>query len=192
MDVSERAAQWWDPISSLECWRPVRAPNGLSSDPDTVVVSSLNTAPVADAGVDRGVFAGQAVTLDGSASYDPDSDLLDFSWTLTAPDGSNAALSGENTAFPTFTPDIPGCYTATLTVNDPFGGVSADSVVVSVISAQQFAANQIASALNIVGALMPDQVTTRGNRQALQTTSLRLSSRFKPVTRTRPEASSCR
>ncbi|MCA1634041.1 MAG: immunoglobulin domain-containing protein [Acidobacteria bacterium] len=142
--------------------------DGLSSDRDTVAVSSLNAAPVANAGVDRGVFVGQAFTLDGSASYDPDSDPLEFSWTLTAPDGSASALSGETTAFPTFTPDIPGSYTATLTVNDPFGGVSADSVVVSVISAQQFAANQIASALNIIGALTSQQVTTRGNRQALQ------------------------
>jgi hypothetical protein len=141
---------------------------GQSSDPDTVVVSSLNAAPVAEAGVDQGAFVGQPVTLDGSASYDPDSDSLTFSWTLTAPDGSAVALSGETTAYPTFTPDVAGAYTATLTVNDPFGGMSADGVVVSAITAEEFVARQIADALNLLGALNLEQLTTRGNRQGLQ------------------------
>ena len=141
---------------------------GQSSDPDTVVVSSLNAAPVADAGADRAAFAGQMVTLDGSASYDPDADSLGFSWTLTAPDGSAAALFGELTAYPNFTPDVAGTYTATLTASDPYGGMSADRVVVSVISTEEFAAGQIADALNLVGALNLEQLTTRGNRQALQ------------------------
>ena len=142
--------------------------DGLMSDPDTVVVSSLNTTPVADAGADQGVFVGQPVTLDGSASYDSDSDLLEFSWTLSAPDGSVAALSGGMTASPTFTPDVAGSYTATLRVNDPFGEVSVDNVVISAITTGQFAGDQIAAALNLVGALTLGQVTTRGNRQALQ------------------------
>jgi hypothetical protein len=141
---------------------------GQSSDPDTVVVSSLNTSPVADAGGDQGTFVGQPVTLNGSASQDPDGDTIEFSWRLAAPDGSEAALTAETTPFPTFTPNVSGAYTATLIVNDPFGRVSTDSVVVSVISAEQFAMGQIASALNLVGALTPGQVTTRGNRQALQ------------------------
>lgn len=142
--------------------------DGLSSDPDAVVVSSFNAAPVANAGADKGAFVGEVVTLDGSSSSDPDGDPLEFSWTLTAPDGSDAALSGETSAFPTFSPNVPGTYTATLMVNDAFGGVSADSVVVSVISAAQLAAEQAASALNLVGSLTLAQVTTRGNREALQ------------------------
>jgi hypothetical protein len=87
---------------------------------------------------------------------------------LAAPDGSAAALSGETTAYPTFTPDVAGTYTATLTVNDPFGGMSADSVVVSAITAEEFVTRQIADALNLLGALNPEQLATRGNRQALQ------------------------
>jgi hypothetical protein len=43
-----------------------------------------------------------------------------------------------------------------------------DSIVVSAITTEQFAEAQIADALNLVGALSLDQVTTRGNRQALQ------------------------
>jgi len=140
----------------------------LSSAPDTVVVSSLNSAPVADAGPDQGTFVGDAVSLDGSKSSDPDFDTLRFSWTLATPAGSKAALAGATTALPTFTPDVPGTYTATLTVNDPFGGVATDSVVVSVVTGTQFAENKAVKALNLIGALKPDQVTSRGNQNALQ------------------------
>ena len=143
--------------------------DGLSSAPDTVVVSSsTNSAPVADAGPDQGTFVGNAVSLDGSKSQDPDSDTLRFSWTLATPVGSKAALAGATTASPTFTPDVPGSYTATLTVNDPFGGVATDSVVVSVVTGAQFAENEAVKALNLIGALRPEQVTSRGNRNALQ------------------------
>jgi hypothetical protein len=142
--------------------------DGLSSAPDTVVVSSLNGAPVADAGPDQGTFVGDAVSLNASMSHDPDLDTLEYSWTLATPVGSGAVLAGETTAFPTFTPDVPGRYLATLTVNDPFGGVATDSLVVSVVTGAQFAENQAVIALNVVGALAPEQVTTRGNRNALQ------------------------
>jgi hypothetical protein len=146
----------------------VKDVDGLSSAPDTVVVSSLNGAPVADAGPDRGTFVGDVVTLNGSMSRDPDLDPLAFSWTLATPARSAAVLAGKTTAFPTFTPDVPGSYTGTLTVKDPFGAVATDSVVVSVVTGAQFAENQAVSALNFVGALTPEQVTNRGNQNALQ------------------------
>jgi hypothetical protein len=139
-----------------------------SSTPDTVVVSSLNAAPVADGGADEGTFVGQTVSLNGAASHDPDGDALTFSWALGSPAGSTAALAGESTAFPTFIPDVPGSYTVTLTVNDAFGGVGTDSVAVAVITAEDYAQNLVVSALNLVGALQPWQVTTKGNQKALQ------------------------
>ena len=142
--------------------------DGLSSAPDTVVVSSLNGAPIADAGPDQGTFVGDAVSLNASKSHDPDFDTLEYSWALATPVGSGAVLADATTAFPTFTPDVPGSYIATLTVNDPFGGVGTDSVVVSVVTGARFAENQVAIALNVVGALAPEQVTTQGNQNALQ------------------------
>lgn len=142
--------------------------DGLASDPDTVVVSSNNAAPVADAGSAQGTYVGQIVTLDGSASYDADSDPLDFSWTLAAPAGSAAALAGASTAIATFIPDRPGSYVATLTVSDRFGGISAANVTVSVISGEQYASAAILNALEALRGLRLDQVTTRGNRTALQ------------------------
>jgi hypothetical protein len=142
--------------------------DGMSSAPATVVVSSENGGPVADAGPDQGTFVGDTVSLNGSLSQDPDLDPLAFSWTLTRPAGSAAVLTGATTAFPTLTPDVPGSYTATLTVTDPFGVSAADSMDVSVITSDQFAAALILRALNLVGAMPREQVTSRGNQHALQ------------------------
>ena len=142
--------------------------DGLTSAPDTVTVSSLNAAPVADAGMDRGGLVGQQIMFDGSASFDPDSDVLQYSWTLVAPDGSSVAIGSVNSQFPTFAPAVAGTYTATLTVTDPFGATSSDSVSAAVILSGQYAADRIADALNLIGGLSLDQVTTKGNRNALQ------------------------
>jgi hypothetical protein len=78
----------------------------------------INGAPVAHAGPAQTVVAGTLVTLDGSASTDPDNDPISFGWTLAAPTGSTATLSGGSSARPAFTPDLAGVYTATLTVSD--------------------------------------------------------------------------
>lgn len=53
-----------------------------------------------------------AVTLDGSGSYDPDSDpISSYSWTVVEiPDGSSAALDDATAESPTFTADLPGTY----------------------------------------------------------------------------------
>ena len=71
--------------------------------------------PVADAGDDRVVAIQAQVTLDGSKStgYAP----LSYQWELEAPNGSLAVLEGANTINPTFTPDLPGRYTARLVVS---------------------------------------------------------------------------
>jgi hypothetical protein len=88
-----------------------------------------NRAPAANAGTAQSVVAGTPVALDGSASTDPDGDPLSFAWTLVAPAGSTATLSAGTTARPTFTPDLAGAYTATLTVSDGKDGSSASVTV---------------------------------------------------------------
>ena len=141
---------------------------GLSSAPDTVAVSSLNLAPSANAGVDFGAIVGDLVILDGSASSDPDNDSLTFSWSLTAaPDGSSASLDDASAVTPSFVADPPGGYTLQLVVSDGFESSAADDVVVSVITAEDFAENNTMEALNDVSALPVSDVTTPGNQNAL-------------------------
>ena len=92
-----------------------------SSDPDTLRVSTINTAPRAEPGADRaGIPLGQLVTLDGSGSVDPDGDPLSYSWSLLVrPAQSESALSGAGSAADV-TPDVPGDYLAQLVVGDGF------------------------------------------------------------------------
>ena len=69
--------------------------DGLTnSAPDTVTITTTNSAPTANAGPDQTVSAGSAVTLNVTASSDPEGSSLTFSWSLiTRPAGSTATLS---------------------------------------------------------------------------------------------------
>ena len=93
-------------------------------------VRTGNDPPVADAGQDQnGVPAGQ-VTLDGSASYDPEGDPITFQWDQIA--GPAVNLSGRNTAKATFTAAEGQTYSFRLTVKDSFGLASLARVSVTV------------------------------------------------------------
>lgn len=99
------------------------ASDGLvDSAADTVLITAevvhQNQPPVARAGTDQTVTPGTLVTLDGSASSDPDGDPLTYRWTLSPPSASAAVLSNPATVAPTFTADVPGSYVAQLIVND--------------------------------------------------------------------------
>lgn len=106
---------------------------GLSSTSDSVTVSTSNTAPVADAGTDQSVTVlGAAVTLDGSQSYDLESDALSYAWSLLEkPAGSLAELSDPGAIMPVFVADVQGAYVAQLIVSDPWASSNASTVTVS-------------------------------------------------------------
>lgn len=92
----------------------------------------FNGKPTADAGAPQLVLAGDVVTLDGTASTDPEGQELDHAWSLEGPNGSVAALSMPASAQPTFQADIAGVYTLTLNVSD---GFRTDTVVTVVVAA---------------------------------------------------------
>jgi hypothetical protein len=97
----------------------------------TVNAARLNTVPVASAGTNQVVVLGQAVFLDGSASADADRQPISFQWRMISrPTGSTAALSGETTARPGFTPDVVGLYAVSLVVSD--GSNDSDVAVVTI------------------------------------------------------------
>ena len=93
-----------------------------------------NTPPVARAGTDQTVDAGTSVTLNGSASYDPEGSAISYSWSQTG--GPTVSLSGRTTATPSFTAPQPTsssvALTFTLTVTDDAGQTGTDPVRVTV------------------------------------------------------------
>ena len=107
---------------------------GAASLADEVVVSTVNTAPVADAGADQFIILlGTVVMLDGSQSFDLDGDPITFLWSLDVkPAGSAASLSDPTVEMPTFVADVQGTYVVSLEVTDDFPATSApDDVSVS-------------------------------------------------------------
>ncbi len=96
--------------------RGAARPQGLACDIGAFELVT-NTPPVADAGPDRTLEcanpAGTPVTLDGSASSDPDDDTLTYTWTGPFSEGGGT-VTGVN---PTVTLPL-GISTVTLVVND--------------------------------------------------------------------------
>ncbi len=54
----------------------------LDSAPALLRLNTLDSQPRADAGIDRNIFAGTAVRLDGRESADADDDTIDYAWSL--------------------------------------------------------------------------------------------------------------
>jgi sugar lactone lactonase YvrE len=117
-------------------------------------VSAPNQPPVADAGEDQTVectgFDGASVTLDGSASSDPDGDALSFEWT-----DADANVVG-TTASVNLTLPL-GSHTFTLTVDDGKGGTASDSVTVVV---QDTTPPVLTLTKNSVSVILPLDATT--------------------------------
>jgi hypothetical protein len=105
----------------------------LSSAPATVTISTINSAPMADAGPDQSVsLIGTIVTLDGSQSFDPDGDAITYSWSIkTKPSGSSATVSDPASPHPTFVVDVQGDYVIELVVRDPWVSSLPDIMIVS-------------------------------------------------------------
>ena len=98
---------------------------------DNIRISSApNAPPVADAGADRTVECtspgGDAVTLDGTGSFDPENGALTYAWSaigVTFDDPTSATPTG------TF---LLGTTTVSLTVTDDAGNTDVDTVDVTV------------------------------------------------------------
>ena len=127
-----------------------------SSNPTTIEITSVagppsNQPPVAKVGQDLAVEVGDAVTLDGSNSQDPEMKPLTFSWALEVPNGSFVALDDATSATPAFTPDAIGTYTATLIVND--GELDSEPESVKIQVAKDNTAPTARAGMNLAGVI---------------------------------------
>jgi hypothetical protein len=110
----------------------------VDSAADYVVVTTLNSKPVADAGADQQTVVGRTVTLDGSGSSDADDNPLSYSWSLTRqPPNSTAVLNPLDQVRTSLTPDRAGDYVAQLIVNDGTVASDPDTALIEVAAANQ-------------------------------------------------------
>ena len=157
----------------------------LESEPREITINVIdgpNEPPVARAGEDVLVVPGQQVTLDGSASSDPDGDALTYRWRVASrPTGSSAQLEKSSEANPTFTPDREGDYVIELIVTDRRG---VDSLPDTLIVKAQEGADKIPVLESItpnegfVGSLV--EVVIKG-RDFVSGAELRVQNQFFPT-----------
>lgn len=131
--------------------------DGIASETAGVLITvPANGVPVANAGSAQTVAGGSAVVLDGSASSDLENDPLTYVWTQVA--GPTVALTGGNTATPTFTapPKTASAQLLSfeLTVSDGVGTSPASTVDITIDANAAPTANAGANQHAIGGALV--------------------------------------
>lgn len=135
--------------------QPTTAPTFTPNETAFVKLSGValaNKVPTSNAGPDQAVSEGSTVTLDGSASSDPDSNTLTYKW--TAPAGFS--LSSTTAAKPTFTaPEVNADtdYTFSLVVNDGTVNSAPDEVKITIKQRNQAP----------IACAGPDQTVNEGN-----------------------------
>jgi hypothetical protein len=128
---------------------------GAASAADDVTVSFENLLPVAVAGADQSVLAGETVSLDAGASSDGNGDQLTYAWSfISKPAQSLAQFTNPSSGQTSFTTDEPGEYVVNLVVNDGFAD-SNDSMMITAISPSEEAVRLLLETIDIVQGLDP-------------------------------------
>lgn len=91
------------------------------------IFEPINQPPVADAGSDLRVLVSKPATFDGSASHDPDGQIVAFDWDFGDGDTGTGAIASHAYA-------QAGNYTATLTVTDDGSLTNSDMALVVVLT----------------------------------------------------------
>jgi len=104
----------------------------------SLTVKDVNRAPASKPRKVAGSFEGQTITLDASASSDPDGDALTYTWEQT--EGPEVTLSAPTEALTTFIPtklSNATNFTFSLTVTDSRGMSSTETVKVTVLNVDE-------------------------------------------------------
>ncbi|QTA82628.1 immunoglobulin-like fold-containing [Desulfonema limicola] len=100
----------------------------------TIVEQAVSEPPVADAGADQNVNSGASVTLDASASSDPDGEIKEYKWEEIS--SFEISLSGADTKTAVFTAPSGGETGKTLefklTITDNDGNKAEDTIKINV------------------------------------------------------------
>ncbi|THU40588.1 hypothetical protein FAM09_00285 [Niastella caeni] len=108
--------------------------NGGLTGTDTVSITvelPPNVPPVANAGLDQVIaLPVNSVTLNGSASFDPDGTITNWSWSQVS--GPNTPIGSANAAVATAGPLVAGTYVFELKVTDNRGDSATDRVTITV------------------------------------------------------------
>lgn len=118
---------------------------------EVTVAADVNQPPVADAGDDQTVRAGERVDLDGTGSADADGRIGTYQWVQT--DGPTVDLRNDDTATPFFTaPEPEGDETLRfrLTVADDEGAEDEDTVEITISPAANVTPVAVAEAADTV------------------------------------------
>lgn len=105
-------------VFAAGCLSPLELPN-----------APFNVKPFADAGIGTSHRVLKTISLDATASFDPDGNVVAYRWWMSgrAP-GSMAEIIDSNRRIATFTPDVIGTYTFTLEVEDDLGDTDRSQV----------------------------------------------------------------
>lgn len=101
--------------------------SGVALDPDCPV-ASIQVAEGAE------VTPLTLLHLDGSDSFSPGGDIVEYTWSVTAPDGVLHSLEGVVKADPTFKASLAGIYQFTLEVKDGAGAISCVPATLEVVA----------------------------------------------------------
>ena len=123
VEITKNAQPGWCVATTAGCDNNGRTPPASVSllDPPP----AANQSPVANAGGPYSAAVGAPVTLDGSASRDPDGSIASYAWNF----GNGTSGSG---ATPSATYATAGTFTVTLTVTDNSGATNQASTTVTV------------------------------------------------------------
>ena len=128
VEITKNAQPGWCVPTTPGCDNNGRTPPASVTQLDPPLAS--NQPPVANAGGPYSAAVGAPVTLDGSASRDPDGSVAAYAWNF----GNGTTGSG---AAPSATYATAGTFTVTLTVTDNRGATSQASTTVTVTTNTQ-------------------------------------------------------